>query len=307
MIPDATRSAVAPFHEWSTWFRVTGDLDSGVTPLVVVHGGPGATHDYLLSIARLALEGRPVIHYDQLGSGASTHLPGEEPGFWTVELFLEELDNLLRHLGVRDDYHLLGQSWGGMLAAEHAVLQPAGLRSLVLSNAPASMELWLEGAKVLRAALPEGPREALDRHEARGTTDDPEYLAAVQHYYDRYVCRVVPNPPEVERTNRLLAQNPIVYQSMFGPNEFTCNGTLHDWSVVERAHRIVAPTLLITGRYDEATPETVQPFLERIADVRWEYFEGSSHNPFVEEPERYRAVVRNFLDVQDPGSGEGRR
>jgi len=299
MAGDNVHEGTISFREWSTWYRVTGDLDAGLTPLVVVHGGPGCTHDYVLALADVAKSGRPVVHYDQLGGGRSTHLPERGGDFWTVQLFLDELDNLLGELGIADDYHLLGQSWGGMLGAEHAVRQPVGLRSLVISNSPASMALWASEAKILRAQLPPDVEATLDRHEADGTTNDPEYLAASQIYYDEHVCRVVPNPPEVLRTTEYLAQDPTVYHTMNGPNEFFCIGTLKDWSVVERVQHIVAPTLLLSGRFDEATPATVQPFFDSIPDVRWEIFEASSHMPFIEEPERYRSVVEDFLSHHD--------
>ena len=293
------REGYAPFGEWRTWYRVTGDLSSALAPLVVVHGGPGCTHDYVVSIAEVATFGRAVVHYDQLGAGRSTHLADRDPSFWTVALFLDELDNLLAHLGIAGRYHLLGQSWGGMLGAEHAIRRPEGLRSLVLSNSPASMALWSQEAKILRSQLPPELEAVLDRHEAAGTVDDPEYLAATQAYYDRHVCRVVPNPPEVLRTNEYLAQDSTVYHTMNGPNEFYCVGTLRDWSVVDQVHRISVPTLLISGRFDEATPATVQPFFDEIGDVRWEIFEASSHMPFIEEPEKYLRVVESFLAEHD--------
>jgi L-proline amide hydrolase len=288
-----------PFGEYETWYRITGDLGSDKTPLVVAHGGPGCTHDYVVGIAALAERGRPVIHYDQLGSGRSTHLRDKGEDFWTVDLFLDELDNLLEALGIADRYDLLGQSWGGMLAAEHAIRQPEGLRALVISNSPASMALWSSEAKKLRALLPREVEEALDRHEAAGTTKDPEYLAAQQVYYDEHVCRVVPNPPEVLRTTAFMDEDSTVYLTMNGPNEFFCIGTLRTWSVVDEVHRIAVPTLLASGRYDEATPATVQPFFDNIPDVRWEIFEESSHMPFVEEPERYLSVVEAFLEQYD--------
>ena len=293
------REGVISFCEYETWYRVTGDLASPLTPLVVAHGGPGCSHDYLLSLAELAQSGRAIVHYDQLGGGRSTHLPDADPGFWTVELFLEELDNLLSALGIGARYHLLGQSWGGMLAAEHAIRQPAGLRGLVLSNSPASMDLWASEALVLRAQLPTEIAEALDAHEADGSTDNPEYLAATQAYYDLHVCRVLPNPPEVVRTFEIMSHDSTVYNTMNGPNEFFCIGTLRGWSVVERVKDILAPTLLLSGRHDEATPATIQPFFDDIPDVRWEIFEESSHMPFVEEPERYRSVVDAFLADHD--------
>jgi L-proline amide hydrolase len=299
MSDSTTTEGFVPFRDFETWYRISGDVHSGVTPLVVAHGGPGCSHDYLDSLVALARSGRAVIHYDQLGGGRSTLLPDRGGDFWTVQLFLDELDNLLESLGVKDRYHLLGQSWGGMLAAEHALRQPAGLRGVVLSNSPASMALWASEAKILRAQLPREVEDALDRHEAAGTINDPEYLDATKVYYDEHVCRVVPNPPEVVRTFEFMEKDSTVYNTMNGPNEFFCVGTLRDWSVVDRVASITAPTLLLSGRHDEATPVTVQPFFDNIADVRWEIFEESSHMPFVEETEAYMDVVDAFLTSVD--------
>jgi L-proline amide hydrolase len=296
-IPEPTRTGTVDFGGWSTWYRVTGE--PGRTPLVVLHGGPGAGHDYTLRIARIAEQDRPVVHYDQIGAGLSTHLPAKDPDFWTVQLFLDELDTLLDRLGISGAYHILGQSWGGMLAAEHAVRQPTGLRGLVIANSPASMELWLSEAGRLRAALPPEVQRTLQEHEAAGTTDSDAYKAAEKVFNDRHVCRVVPNPPEVEATWAKIAEDPTVYHTMNGPNEFHVIGTLKDWSVIDRLHLVDAPTLLVSGRHDEATPATVQPYADRIRDVRWEIFENSSHMPHVEEEELYLQVVGAFLDSND--------
>jgi L-proline amide hydrolase len=216
-----------------------------------------------------------------------------------VKLFLDELDNLLIQLGIIDEYHLLGQSWGAMLGAEHAIRQPEGLRSLILSNALASVDILMSEANRLRSQLPTDVQEALDRHEADGTTEDPEYVAATQVFYDRHLCRVIPNPPEVLKSWEFLADDPTVYRTMFGPNEFFCTGTLRTWTVVDRVKEILVPTLLITGEYDEATLATAQPFADRIPDIRWEVFKNSSHMPFVEEPNEYLAVVNDFLKNHD--------
>ncbi|MFG1622153.1 MULTISPECIES: proline iminopeptidase-family hydrolase [unclassified Kribbella] len=291
-----------PFADGETWFRVTGDLSSGVTPLVVAHGGPGATHQYLLSLTAFADPdgpARPVVHYDQLGCGNSTHLPDADPSYWTVELFLTELENLVALLGIADNYHLLGQSWGGMLAAEHAVRRPAGLRRLVIANSPASMPLWLEAAASLRAGLPPVIDQTLRSHEEAGTTDSPEYEAAMTTFYDRHVCRVVPNPPEVRAAFAALEEDPTVYHTMNGPSEFHVVGSLRDWSIVDRLANIDVPTLVISGVYDEAAPVTVIPYAKLIPDVRWEVFEYSSHMPHIEEHSRYVSMVESFLRGRD--------
>jgi L-proline amide hydrolase len=301
-IPEPSRSGFVPFRDWRTWYRVTGDLDTSIkTPVVVLHGGPGATHHYTLRMARLAEQGWPVIHYDQLGAGQSTHLPDKGPEFWTVDLFLAELDNLLSALGIDRRYSVIGQSWGGMLGAEHAIRQPSGLRALVIADSPASMDLWVSEANRLREDLSPDVQETLVRHEQAGTTDDPEYLEAVQVFYDRHVCRLVPNPPEVTESFAEIEKDPTVYHTMNGPSEFHVIGTLRDWTVVDRLDRITVPTLLVSGAYDEATPATVQPFADRIPDVRWETFPESSHMPHVEEEDRFLSVVGEFLQSHEDG------
>ena len=298
-IAQATTTGHVDFGDWQTWYRVTGDLASGKTPLIAAHGGPGATHDYLLTMADLAASGRPVIHYDQIGNGNSTHLPDRGVDFWTVQLFVDELANLVDKLGIRGGYHLLGQSWGGMLAAEHGVRRPAGLRSLTISDSPASMTLWLEAAARLRDELPPDVQATLTRHEDAQTTDSPEYLEAMEVFYARHVCRVVPRPAEVERSFAAIASDPTVYFTMNGPSEFHVIGSLKTWSIIDELHKIAVPTLLISGRHDEAAPSTVQPYADRIPNVRWHVFEHSSHMPHVEERDDYMKLVSAFLDEHD--------
>jgi L-proline amide hydrolase len=294
----------APFREYETWYRVCGDLRSGLTPLVVAHGGPGCTHDYVDAFRDIAQTGRAVIHYDQIGNGRSTHLPDKPREFWQPALFLAELDNLLRHLGIADDYALLGQSWGGMLGAEHAVTAPPGLKALIIANSPASMALWLQAAARLRSALPEDVQATLLEHEARGTYDSPEYKAATQVFYQRHVCRLDPWPEEVKRTFEAMEADSTVYEAMNGPTEFHVIGPLKDWSVIDRLHAIRVPVLLISGRHDEAAPEVVQPFADGIRDAEWVIFEHSSHMPHVEERAACMAVVSDFLrrKLAEPGS-----
>jgi len=289
----------APYGDYQTWYRITGDPGSGKPPLFVLHGGPGCTHDYVDSFKGLASGGRAVIHYDQVGNGRSTHLRDKGADFWTVEFFKKELDNLIDHLGVRDAYHVLGQSWGGMLGSEFAVTRPKGLVSLVIADSPASMELWLSEANRLREELPPRVQATLLKHEAAGTTDTKEYQDAVKVFNEKHVCRVVPMPDEVARTFAAIDEDPTVYHTMNGPSEFHVIGTLKTWSVIDRLHAIDVPVLLISGHYDEATRKTVQPYADNIPDVRWHIFEHSSHMPHVEETELCLKVVGDFLAEND--------
>lgn len=296
MTAPADAKGRVPFGEYETWYRMTGQPGGDKPTIVVVHGGPGSTHDYLLNLADFAARGWPVVHYDQLGNGGSTHLPERGADFWTVRLFLDELDNLLTRLGVADNYLLYGQSWGGMLAAKHAAAQPPGLRGLVIANSPASYPLWLEEMKVLRDALPPGVNDTLLRLEASGQTQTDEYFQALLPFYRKHVCRLDPWPREYLASFYEIFNDPTVYYTMNGPSEFHVTGSLRDWSVEDCCADITVPTLLISGRHDEATPRTVQPFADLIPDVRWEIFEESSHLPHLEEPELFAQVLTGYLD-----------
>ena len=289
----------APFREYKTWFRVTGNLNSDKVPLIVAHGGPGCTHDYVLSFADIAQSGRCVIHYDQIGNGRSTHLRDAPKGFWSVDLFLDELDNLLRHLGIGQRYNLLGQSWGGMLAAEHAVRRPEGLNALVIASSPSSMPVWVAEALRLRKALPLDVQETLARHEADGTYDHPDYQAASDVFYRRHVCRLDPWPDDVVRTFRALAEDPTVYHAMNGPTEFHVIGTLKDWTVDDRLHRVAVPTLVMSGYHDEATQACVEPFVQLIPNAQQIVMPNSAHMCHLEERADTMAAVEGFLSQHD--------
>jgi proline-specific peptidase len=287
------------FHGYNTWYRIVGEREEpGKLPLLVLHGGPGATHDYLESLEAMASTGRRVIFYDQLGCGNSDH--PHNPSLWTVELYVEEVGAVRRALGL-DHLHLLGQSWGGMLGMEYALTQPSGLASLVVSDSPASMRQWVEEANRLRSELPPEVQETLSRHEEAGTTDDPAYEAATQVFYRRHVCRLDPWPDYVQRAFAKLAENPEVYNTMNGPNEFHVIGTLKDWNIVDRLGEIRVPTLLLSGRYDEATPAIVETIQQRIPGAEWVIFEQSSHMPHAEEPDRYMQVLDGFLSRVEAG------
>jgi L-proline amide hydrolase len=290
-----------PFRGHETWVQITApdDARSGALPLFVLHGGPGMAHNYVRNIAELATEtGRTVIHYDQIGCGNSTHLPDAPADFWTPDLFVEEFHTVREALGI-DEYHLLGQSWGGMLSAEIAVRQPSALASLTICNSPASMELWMAGCAELRSQLPLETQAALDRHEKADTVTDPEYLEATNEFYRRHLCRVDPMPQDLIDTISQMEAEPTVYHTMNGPNEFYVWGTLRGWSIIDRLPKVTAPTLVIAGEFDEATPAAWQPYVDHIPDATSHVFADTSHCSHLEKPEEFRAVVADFLASHD--------
>ena len=283
----------------STWYRVVGDLKSSKTPVMILHGGPGAGHNYCEPIAEvLAQTGRAGVLYDQIGCGNSTHLPDKPKEFWTPELFMDELVLLTEHLGISNKYDIVGQSWGGMLGMQFAITKPKGLNAMVIADSPASMEVWVSEANKLRKELPPEVEATLLKHEAAETTEDPEYVAAVDVFYSRHLCRI-PQPPYVLASFEQLAADPTVYHTMNGPSEFHVIGSLKHWDIRPQLKEIITPTLLVSGQYDEATPAMVKEIQGLIPGSKWELFAESSHMPHVEEPAKFKRVVSEFLDSHD--------
>jgi pimeloyl-ACP methyl ester carboxylesterase len=253
-----------------TWYRVSGEPGPGTLPLLCLHGGPGSSHAYFGPLEQLADEGRQVVVYDQIGCGDSDRPEDVE---WSVELFVEEVGAIRAVLGL-ERIHLLGQSWGGILAQEYALTQPEGLASLVLSSTLASADQWVAEQKRLLADLGPG-------------AGDPEYRAA-------HFCRLDPQPPEMQQWQE--KRNVAVYEAMWGPNEWTATGVLAGWDRTDRLGEIDVPTLVLSGRYDACTPAVAETLTRGIPGAEHVLFEHSAHIPFVEEPERYRAVLADFLE-----------
>ena len=281
-----------PFRGHETWYRIVGDGEGpDKLPLLCLHGGPGACHDYLEPLERVAETGRRAIFYDQVGCGNSSRT---DESMWNVETFVEEVGAVRDALGL-EQTHIFGSSWGGMLGMEYALTQPPGLASLTLSSSPASIPLWAEETERLRAELPEETQRVLDEHEAAGTANSPEYEHAMMEFYRRHVCRIDPMPECVQRTFQKLTDNPDVYMHMQGPNEFVITGTFKDWDITHRLGEIRMPTLVTSGRHDECTPRQAEIVHKGIAGSEWVAFENSSHMQFAEEPDRYLEVLDDFL------------
>ncbi len=228
MVEMQIREGKAPFKVPSidkpcfTFYKIIGDLSAGPPPVIVVHGGPGAGHEYLLTFGALWREyGLPVVFYDQIGCASSTHLQekaGDE-SFWQEQLFQDELDNLLDHLKLRQGsgFHLLGQSWGGMLGAAFAARRPEGLRRLILASGLASKELADRGVDRLKDQMPPDMRQALDEAEQKNEFDSPAYKSAMYFYHTNFVCRADPFPPaEMLPSLKNVTEDSTVYRTMYG-------------------------------------------------------------------------------------------
>jgi proline-specific peptidase len=291
-MPRSVREGVVPFRGYNVWYRIVGNQEKpSKLPLLCLHGGPGAPHDYFEPLEATAATGRPVVFYDQLGCGNSDELPN--PSMYTVDLYVEEIGVVRRALEL-ERVHILGHSWGGQLAMAYALTQAPGLASLILADTAASMPQWVTEMRRLVAELPPEVQQAILKHEAAGTTDSPEYQEAMRAFYRRHAAgRIDPRPEFFKR----MAGKPgdKVYQTMWGPSEFYVTGTLKDWDITDRLGEIRVPTLIIAGRHDHATPVLAETVHQGIHNSKLLIFESSGHFPHIEETERYLQVLDQFL------------
>jgi len=273
------------------WYEVHGTGTR--TPLLVLHGGPGIPHDYLANLALLGDE-RPVVFYDQLGCGQSER--PEDPALWTRERFARELAAVRAALGL-EDVVLYGHSWGSVLAVDYlsgrAGELPAGVRGVILAGPALSMPRWIADARRLMATLPPEVGQAIQEGERTGQTDTEAFKAATQVYYQHFVCRADPWPPELERA--FAGMGAQVYTTMNGPTEFTITGPLKDLDVTAQLRRLDLPLLLVCGEHDEATPEATRSYAALTPRADVVVIEGAAHVANFDRPEAYMSALRSWL------------
>jgi len=271
------------------WYKIIGEEKSG-TPLLILHGGPGIQHNYLEGLGALADE-RPVIFYDQLGCGNSDR--SKDKSLWTVEYYVEELDRVKRFLKLKN-MHVLGQSWGTMLAVEYMLTGKAtGIKSLVLAGPALSISRWIKDQRAYLNGLPEATQRAIKECEKSGDFKSEKYQKAIQEYYHKHVCRMDPWPDCLKRS--IDKMNADIYEYMCGPSEFTISGTLKNFERSEALADIKVPVLYTCGRYDEATPESTSYYKNLTPGAKMVIFEDASHEHHLEKKEEFISIVREFL------------
>ena len=271
------------------WAKRVGNGAS--VPVVVLHGGPGSSHDYLTSLEGLADE-RPLIFYDQLGSGLSDR--PDDRSLWRVERFVRELEHVLDAFAI-ERAHIFGHSWGTMLGLEFAALHPEKCASLIMASPCLSMRRVRADMVRLKAQLPSEIRHLLKRCEASGDTYSPDFQAANIAFHQQFVSRGVRDRELVERMGREI--NGEVYRTMWGPAEFCPAGNLAFYEGGAKLAQLRIPTLFTCGRHDEMTPESTAFYHENSWRGELAIFESSSHLPHIEEQESYLHRLRAFLET----------
>ena len=273
----------------SVWTARLGPSEG--TPILLLHGGPGAASYYMIPLAERLAEHRPTIVYDQLGCGRSDQ--PDDASLWTVDRSVEEVDQVRAALGL-DRCHLLGQSWGGWLSIEYMARGATGIERLVLASTSASIPEFMAGARGLIEQLPEPHRTVLIELGDRGEYAHPDYLAAVDVFYHRHLCRMEPWPEALVLSGEQMDGNQ-VYLTMNGPTEFDVIGLLREWDRTADMGRIGVPTLVTCGRYDEITPSCSETITRGIPNARMHVFEDSAHCAHLEEADDYARIVEAFL------------
>ena len=284
--PDFVQRVQVDGHEVAAYSYGSGD-----EVLLCLNGGPGLPCDYLRDApAWLKEEGLRIVAFDQLGTGKADR--PEDPALWTIARYVEEVETVRKALGL-GRVHLLGHSWGGWLSIEYSIHYPQAVKTLILENTVADIPHLSQELGRLRAALGSETVAMMQRHEAKGTTDHPEYQAAVTLLNYRHVCRLEEWPAPVKRSLDDWNMGP--YQTMQGPNEFLYIGNLRDWNRLKEMGEFRMPILITTGQHDELTPACALRMKLAAPHAEVHVFLNSSHMPFYEEPVAYFPALLSFL------------
>lgn len=287
------RDGYIDYHGYKTYYRIFGEqTDNGKLPLFVLHGGPGAPHNYLLPYKEIADRyDREVIFYDQIGCGKS-NIPHQEDDFYTYDLWVDEFYVVKEALGI-GDCHVFGNSWGGMLAMLIALRDDRGIHSMVLNSSPVRIQTWLDEANRLISYLPGHMQKALAEAEATGNYDTPEAQEAYLEYYKRHVYGIY--PPYPDYLNEADEGEGECYMVMQGPSEFVCPGKMRDWDVREDVKNIKVPCLALSGTDDEGTPYTIKEGVDLIPGCEWILIQGATHEAHVTHPDACFEAVEGFI------------
>lgn len=284
-----------PRGDFSVWTKRTGNNPD--VALVLLHGGPGATHEYFLSAdSYLPAAGVEYYYYDQLGSGLSS-VP-DEPSLWTIERFVDEVEQVRRGLGLGpENFFLLGHSWGGVLAIEYALKYQQHLKGIIISNMMSSIPAYNQYAHdVLMPPMDQQALAEIQAFEASGDTDDPRYeeLLMAQHYVHHVLRLPVEQWPEpVVRSFAHINKN--IYVPLQGPSELGASGLLLDWDRTADLSDITVPALVIGAQHDTMDPNYLRHMASLMGAGEYWHCPDGSHMAMYDDEETYFEGVISFL------------
>jgi proline iminopeptidase len=277
------------------WYKKSGT--GTATPAILIHGGPGFNSFYLKSLEPIGSD-RPVVRYDQLGAGKSDR--ATDTTLFTVEHFVAELDSLRAALGY-DRVHLVGHSWGTMLAHSYYRAHPERVASIVFASPCLDAAAWQRDARNLIATLSDSAKRAIETREAEKNYTAPDYQAAIAEFYGKYVWR---HPPAADFDSTMKTYSEAIYGYMWGPSEFTATGTLKAFDSTPYLKDVRVPALFTVGEFDEANPATVKRFASMTKGARYEVIPGAAHMTTWDNPSAMLRVVQGFLRSADSAAAK---
>ena len=286
------------FHVWTK--RVGNNPRMKV---LLLHGGPGADHEYMEAFdSYFPNAGIEYYYYDQLGSFFSDQ--PNEPSLWEVPRFVDEVEQVRQALGLtRDNFYLLGQSWGGILAMEYALKYPQNIKGLVISNMMSSIPAYNDYAKnVLMPAMDQKALAEIKQLEAAKKFDDPRYMELlIPNFYTQHLLRMRADrwPDPVQRGFKHL--NESIYVPMQGPSEMGASGKLERWDRTQDLSRLAMPTLVIGARYDTMDPAHMEMMSKRVQHGRYLFCPNGSHLAMYNDQKTYMEGVVKFVEDIDAG------
>lgn len=293
MIPIQT--PVGNFHVWT---KTIGNNPR--IKVLLLHGGPAMTHEYMECFESFfPHEGFEMIEYDQLGSYYSDQ--PKDSSLWTVDRFVDEVEQVRKALGLnKDNFYLLGNSWGGILAMEYALKYQDNLKGLIICNMMASCPDYGKYNLILQKQMNKTVVDSIMLLQKTNQTSNPRYEALLEGYYNEHLCRIVPNPDPVQRSFKHV--NMEIYTMMQGPSEFGISGRLANWDIKDRLKEIKVPTLTVGAKFDTMDPDHMKWMSTQVQQGRFLYCPEGSHLAMWDDQKHFYPGVIQFIKDVDAGT-----
>ncbi|BDR56013.1 proline iminopeptidase [Xylocopilactobacillus apis] len=284
-----------PFLKYQTYYRIVGENNSLKAPLLLIHGGPGSSHNYFEVLDDYSKTGRQLIMYDQIGCGKSS-IPEDET-IYVKETWINELIALRDYLQL-DQVHIVGQSWGGMLSLSYlSEFHATGIKSLMTNGAAASIKLWNQEQQRLMKYLSYEDQIAIKEAEKSQDFDNVKYLAACDRFLRKFcgdgVSKDLPEslqrPTNGERVGLVTG----------GEDMFNEDGTISDFEITDQLSKIKTPVLITSGTDDFCTPLISKSIYDQIPNAKWHLFNNSRHLAFLDQPDEFINVLDQWLKDND--------
>jgi proline iminopeptidase len=283
---------------FKVWTKTIGNNPR--VKVLLLHGGPAMTHEYMEAFESFfPKEGFEIIEYDQLGSYYSDQ--PTDSSLWTTERFVEEVEQVRTALGLtKDNFYILGNSWGGILAMEYALKYQQNLKGLIICNMMASIPDYEKYNGVLRSRMRPSLVDSLQQYEAKGLFKDPTYQELVfNEYYTKHLCRLPEWPEPVNRCFKHI--NESIYVMMQGPSEFKVGGRLLTWDRKADLPKITVPTLTVGAKYDTMDPAHMEWMSKQVQNGKYLYCPNGSHLSMWDDQQVFMDGVIKFIKETDAG------